>query len=332
MYFTSNKNLFKIVNENNDVFTTFQQNQSSSPDEKLKLDHFLKGIHEDIIYLYFTERINLLKIFYKISLSSLVSQQHNPLHKSSSKLIKDLALDTIKTIWTQYTDYNKLYKIVYKYNEELKLKENETLNIMKEQSILLDNLLMLINRKNYLDKHFFFSMLKAFDDQNFSGFVSKDLYADHSQEFIDEQKMHYSIIKDLCMLLLIQCFGSLKKNGDINDQKMPLSLLKSQDDINTLIIVLKSKSNKALSPLTLEFFMTMRQINRPESKIDLSPEINRTLTLLESEEFCRNMMNKNSTVNIFNYVSSIFERDIFSKNLITFRSTRRKGDLLLNLL
>ena len=104
MYFTSNKNLFKVVNENNDIFITFQQNQSSSPEEKLKLDHFLKGIHEDIIYLYFTERINLLKIFYKISLSSLVSQQHNPLHRLSSNLINDLGLDSIKTLWNQYTD------------------------------------------------------------------------------------------------------------------------------------------------------------------------------------------------------------------------------------
>ena len=320
MYFTSNKNLFKVVNENNDIFITFQQNQSSSPEEKLKLDHFLKGIHEDIIYLYFTERINLLKIFYKISLSSLVSQQHNPLHRLSSNLINDLGLDSIKTLWNQYTDYNKEYKIIHKHNEELKLRENETLNILKEQAILLDNLLMIVNRKNYHEKTFFLDMLKHFDSQNFSGFVSKDLYADHSQEFIDEQKKNYSIIKDLSMLLLIQCLGTIKKIGDITDQKMPLSLLKSKDDLNEFIKIYKNKNNKALGPVALELFMTMKYLTKTDNKINLIPDITRNLKELENDEFIKSILNNTSIVNIFSYIISIYDREIFSINCFKIRS------------
>ena len=200
------------------------------------------------------------------------------------------------------------------------MRENETLNILKEQAILLDNLLMIVNRKNYHEKTFFLDMLKHFDSQNFSGFVSKDLYADHSQEFIDEQKKNYSIIKDLSMLLLIQCFGTIKKIGDITDQKMPLSLLKSKDDLNEFIKIYKNKNNKALGPAALELFMTMKYLTKTDNKINLIPDITRNLKELENDEFIKSILNNTSIVNIFSYIISIYDREIFSINCFKIRS------------
>ena len=200
------------------------------------------------------------------------------------------------------------------------MRENETLNILKEQAILLDNLLMIVNRKNYHEKTFFLDMLKHFDSQNFSGFVSKDLYADHSQEFIDEQKKNYSIIKDLSMLLLIQCFGTIKKIGDITDQKMPLSLLKSKDDLNEFIKIYKNKNNKALGPVALELFMTMKYLTKTDNKINLIPDITRNLKELENDEFIKSILNNTSIVNIFSYIISIYDREIFSINCFKIRS------------
>ena len=298
-------------------------------------------VEEQIIDVYYDERINLLKLCYMFM--TISTKEEDPVSDSCAQVFNKLNKNNeiLKSFWEVYKSYSGDFRIC-KTIEDMSSKEKHSLQILKEQADILDNIMFITvkSAKEKVTQEMFLDMLFTFTSRHFMGYFYEIQNEHHVIEYHMKQQKYAEMIIDQSVLIILfiidikylQNFdNNIKIHDDVdsvnlNVNRMPLSLFRT--DAEKLVRFFEDNTKvSSLAPIYVTFISIFNLIREYIDKgIIKDNQLIASFEKIKGNDMMNFSDEKRNTINI-NYsvesMNNMYDRVIFSQERISFHQFQK---------